>query len=48
MTYAAKGDKANGKKYLDEYIKSVGQANDANSFKLMAANARMLKLMSED
>jgi tetratricopeptide (TPR) repeat protein len=48
MTYASKGDKINGKKYLDEYIKAVGQANDANSFKLMAANARMMKLMSED
>jgi tetratricopeptide (TPR) repeat protein len=47
MTYAAKGDKANGKKYLEEYTKAVGQGDQANAFKLMAANARLFKLLSE-
>jgi Tfp pilus assembly protein PilF len=48
FSYADKGDKVNGKKYLEEYTKSVGQTNEANAFKLVAANSRLMKLMAAD
>jgi tetratricopeptide (TPR) repeat protein len=48
FSYADKGDKANAKKYLEEYTKSVGTTNEANAFKLVAANSRLMKLMSAD
>jgi tetratricopeptide (TPR) repeat protein len=48
FTYADKGDKANGRKFLEEYTKSVGQTNEANAFKLVAANSRLMKLMAVD
>ncbi len=47
FTYAEKGDKANAKKFLEEYTKSAG-SNEANAFKLMAANTRLMKLMAAD
>ena len=48
FTYADKGDKANAKKYLEEYTKSVGQTNEANAFKLVAASTRLMKLLAAD
>jgi tetratricopeptide (TPR) repeat protein len=47
MTYAQKGDKKNGQKYLEEFTKSVGQSDPTAAFKVMVANARLLKLLSE-
>ena len=48
FSYADKGDKANAKKFLEEYTKSVGTTNEANAFKLVAANSRLMKIMSDD
>ena len=48
FTYADKGDKVNAKKYLEEYTKSVGQTNEANAFKLVAANTRLMKILAAD
>ena len=48
FSYADKGDKANAKKYLEEYTKSVGTTNEANAFKLVAANSRLMKIMAAD
>jgi tetratricopeptide (TPR) repeat protein len=48
FSYADKGDKANAKKYLEEYTKSVGTSNEANAFKLVAANSRLMKLMAAE
>ncbi len=46
FTYANKGDKANAKKYLNEYIKAVGNG-EGSAAQVYAANARMLKLVTE-
>jgi len=46
FTYANKGDKANAKKYLDEYVKTAG-GNELTASQVYAANARLLKLVME-
>jgi tetratricopeptide (TPR) repeat protein len=48
FSYADKGDKVNAKKYLEDYTKSVGQTNEANAFKLVAANSRLFQLMAAE
>jgi tetratricopeptide (TPR) repeat protein len=47
FSYANKGDRANAKKYLEDYTKSVGTSDQANAFKLMAANSRLMKLLAD-
>jgi tetratricopeptide (TPR) repeat protein len=47
FSYANKGDKKNAQKYLEDYTKSVGSSDPQGAFKVMAANSRLLKLLSE-
>jgi len=44
MAYAAKGDKANARKFLEEFVKQGGAGN---TFLIQAANDRLLKLTGE-
>src|SRR6185295_6759178 len=44
MAYAAKGDKANATKYLQEFVK---QGGGGNAFLLQAAADRLVKLAGE-
>jgi tetratricopeptide (TPR) repeat protein len=44
MAYAAKGDKAKARKYLEEFVK---QGGSGNTFLIQAANDRLLKLTGE-
>ena len=44
MAYAAKGDKGNARKFLEEFVKQGGAGN---TFLIQAANDRLLKLTGE-